>query len=361
MSISTSRGRVVEGEENVPAGRQPVGSYLWGWTLYFLEYLPGLLLLASLAFLAKFLGRGGHDSYCVLYAIVLGIIVRNTLGLSSLFEPGTRIYEVFWKAGIVLLGSQMALQNFGEVGLKGLGLAGLEVLVAISATLFLGRIFGIPVPLRYLLAAGLGICGVSAIVALSSILRSDEEDTGYAVSVILLFGLLTLSFLPVLGHLLGLSDFHFGLWAGLSVDNTAEAVATGFVFSESAGRYSTIAKLCRNLFLDAALLYFVHRMVREKLAVATGSKLRAVWRHFPKFAIGMLVFSCLATFHFWTPSAVLQLNHLYRWAFLFGFAGVGLRTDLGRLRRRGFRPLTLALGIQVMTVVVMLGLVHLIF
>ena len=361
MPISTSPGRAAATEEEAPVAQPTAGFYLWGWTLYFLEYVPGLLLLASLAFVAKFLGRGGHDSYCVLYASVLGMIVRNTLGLGSLFEPGTRTYEVFWKAGIVLLGSQMALQNFGEVGLKGLGLAGLEVLVAISATLFLGRVFGIPVPLRYLLAAGMGICGVSAIVALASILHSDEEDTGYAVSVILLFGLLTLSFLPILGRLLGLNDFHFGLWAGLSVNNTAEAVATGFVFSESAGRYSTIAKLCRNLFLDAALLYFVHRMVKEKLAVATGSKLKAVWRHFPKFAIGLLLFSCLATLHFWSPSAVQQLNHLYRWAFLFGFAGVGLRTDLGRLRRRGFRPLMLALGIQTLTVVVMLGLVHLVF
>jgi uncharacterized membrane protein YadS len=49
-----------------------------------------------------------------------------------------------------------------------------------------------------------------------------------------------------------------------------------------------------------------------------------------------------------------NLNHLYRWAFLLGFAGVGLRTDLGRLRRRGLMPLGLAFGIQTFTATLML-------
>lgn len=328
-----------------------------GWTLYFLEYVPGFILLGLLASLAKFLGNRTGDSLTVLYAILLGILVRNLFGLHALFEPGTRTYEVFWKAGIVLLGSQMSLQSFREVGLEGLTLAGAEVVMMVATTLVLARVFGIPSPLRYLLAAGMGICGVSAVIALATALRCDEEDTGYSVAVILLFGLGALSLLPVLGHLFQLSDFHFGLWAGLSVNNTAEAVATGFVYSETAGRYATIAKLCRNLYLGPALLYFVRRVVRERLGAAGGLTIRTVWQHFPKFAIGLVLFSLLATSHFWPPSAVVELNHLYRWAFLFGFAGVGLRTDLRRLKLRGLKPLVLTFAIQAATVAAILGCV----
>lgn len=335
--------------------------YLKGWTKYVLQFVPGLALLVALATLARVIGRGGLDSYCLVYAIVLGMLIRNTIGLHAWFEVGTRTYEVFWKVGIVLLGSQMGLHSFSEVGVKGFVLAAGEVVATLSITLWLTRVFKIDGALRQLLAIGMAICGVSAIIALSSALRNDEEDTSYAVSVILCFGLLSLTVMPFLGHLLHLSPLHFGLWAGLAVNNTAEAVATGFTYSESAGHYATIAKLCRTLFLDAALLYFVHGMIREKLTNTTVSTARSLVKHFPKFALGLIVFSALASFHFWSQGGLDNLNHLYRWAFLLGFAGVGLRTSLSRLRTRGVRPLALALGVQTITAGIMLACVRILF
>jgi len=263
--------------------------------------------------------------------------------------------------GIVILGSQMGRDGFSEVGLKGVVLAAVEIVATISITLWLTRLFGINGSLRKLLAIGMAICGVSAIIALSSTLRTDEEDTSYAVSVILCFGLLSLTVMPFLGHLLHLSPLHFGLWAGLAVNNTAESVATGFTYSEAAGHYATIAKLCRTLFLDAALLYFVHGMIREKMAETATSTARGLVKHFPKFALGLIVFSALATFHFWSKPALENMNHLYRWAFLLGFAGVGLRTSLSRLRTRGVRPLALALGVQTITAAIILASVRLLF
>ncbi len=356
MSTSASLGKAFSSSPLAT-----LGAYSQAWARYVLKFVPGLALLAAIAALARVIGRGGLDSYCLVYAIVLGILIRNTVGLHPWFEVGTRTYEVFWKVGIVLLGSQMGLHSFSEVGVRGVVLAGVEIVATISITLWLTRIFKIDGSLRKLLAVGMAICGVSAIIALSSTLQSDEEDTSYAVSVILCFGLLSLTVMPFLGHLLHLSPLHFGLWAGLAVNNTAESVATGFTYSEAAGHYATIAKLCRTLFLDASLLYFVHGMVREKVAGTTVSTARGLVKHFPKFALGLIVFSALATFHFWSQPAVENLNHLYRWAFLLGFAGVGLRTSLSRLRTRGVRPLALALGVQTITAGIMLACVHLLF
>lgn len=358
MSASASPGRFAS---RSASARRSVRYYLRGWASYFLEYVPGLVLLTSLAAAARWIGAGGHDSYYLAYAVGLGILVRNSIGVSAYFEPGTRLYELLWKVGIVLLGSQMALGSFRAVGLKGFLLAATEVVGAISLTLLFARWLKVGPPLCYLLAAGMGICGVSAVVALAGVLHTEEEDTTYAVSVILLFGLATLSVLPAVGWLLHLSDLRFGLWAGLTVNNTAEAVATGFVYSEEAGRYATIAKLCRNAFLDFALLYFVQRMVRSKLRFRPASFLKGVWQHFPKFAIGLVAFSVLTTFHFWSSTALIQLNHLYRWALLLGFAGIGLRTDLRHLFRRGIKPLGLALGIQTLMLLSMCGLVLLLF
>ncbi|HBG15832.1 MAG TPA: putative sulfate exporter family transporter, partial [Firmicutes bacterium] len=62
----------------------------------------------------------------------------------------------------------------------------------------------------------------------------------------LLFGAIMLFLYPALGAWLGMSNTAFGYWTGLSIDNTAEAVATGFAFSEAAGNIATIVKLSRN-------------------------------------------------------------------------------------------------------------------
>jgi len=108
-------------------------------------------------------------------------------------------------------------------------------------------------------------------------------------------------------------------------------------------------------------LYFVHGMVREEVAETSMSLVQGLVKHFPKFALGLIVFSALATFHFWSKPALENLNHLYRWAFLLGFAGVGLRTSLRRLRTRGVRPLILALGVQSITAAIMLVCVRMLF
>ena len=46
--------------------------------------------------------------------------------------------------------------------------------------------------------------------------------------------------LPPLGHAIGLTDHEFGLWAGLAVDNTAETTATGYLFSDEAGKTAVL-------------------------------------------------------------------------------------------------------------------------
>src|SRR5271165_3211908 len=143
MSTSASLGRSFSSNPLAT-----LGLYLKAWAQYVLQFVPGLALLVVIAAAARVIGRGGLDTYCLVYAIVLGILIRNTVGLHAWFEVGTRTYEVFWKVGIVLLGSQMGLRSFSEVGIKGVALAGVEVVATISITLWLTRVFKIDGALR---------------------------------------------------------------------------------------------------------------------------------------------------------------------------------------------------------------------
>jgi len=59
---------------------------------------------------------------------------------------------------------------------------------------------------------------------------------------------------------------------------------------------------------------------------------------FPKFVLGFLLISVLATYHFFNKEQVGALANLSRWAFLLTFAGVGLRTNFSDMRKQGLRP-----------------------
>ena len=75
-------------------------------------------------------------------------------------------------------------------------------------------------------------CGASAIAALAPVLRARTEEIAYSISVIFLFNMLAVLVFPPLGHVLGLSDHGFGLWAGTAVNDTSAVVAAGFAFSK---------------------------------------------------------------------------------------------------------------------------------
>ena len=111
---------------------------------------------------------------------------------------------------------------------------------------YLGRAFKLKPKLVSLLAVGSSICGVSAIIAAQGAIDADEEDSSYAIAAILLLGAISLFLFPLVGHALHLSDHAYGLWAGLAVDNTAEATAAGALYSDAAGKVAVLAKTCRN-------------------------------------------------------------------------------------------------------------------
>jgi uncharacterized membrane protein YadS len=82
-----------------------------------------------------------------------------------------------------------------------------------------------------------------------------------------------------------------------------------------------------------------------------------VWQKFPKFVLGFLLVSLLATVHAFDKAQVLSLANLSRWAFLLTFAGVGLKTDFRELKKQGLRPFVVGALAELFITVVTLGLV----
>jgi uncharacterized integral membrane protein (TIGR00698 family) len=222
----------------------------------------------------------------------------------------------------------------------------------------LGRMFGLRPKLISLLAIGSSICGVSAIIAAKGAIDADDEDASYAMAAILALGAVSLLVFPLIGHGLGMSDHAYGLWVGLAVDNTAESTAAGALYSDAAGRFAVLAKTVRNATIGFVVLGYALYWARQNQGGHIGNKAAFLWQKFPKFVLGFVVVSALATVGTFTPAQVTDLANLSRWAFLLTFAGVGLRTNVRDLMKQGWRPLAVGVvgefAIAVITLVMVL-------
>ncbi len=79
---------------------------------------------------------------------------------------------------------------------------------------FRGHGSGLSDKLSALLAVGTTICGGSAIAITSPLIKAKEEETSYAVSVIVISAFILMVVMLFLGNILGMSETAFGVWAG---------------------------------------------------------------------------------------------------------------------------------------------------
>ena len=360
----------------------------------FLGLIPGILLLFVVGYAGKFVehaintwAKARHIPFpnieYVMWAIIFGILIANTIGLPKVFRPGVATYEFWLKAGIILLGARFLLGDILKLGGISLVLVAIAFTLSLAFMTWLGHAFKLGPKLTTLLAVGSSVCGVSAIIATQGSIDADERDTSTAIAAILALGAISLFAFPAIGHTLHMSDHAYGIWAGLAVDNTAEATAAGALYSDTAGKFAVLAKTCRNALIGFVVLGYAIAWARKGLASAANqtqlqNKAAFLWNKFPKFVLGFLLISLLATlgtadpklyphlaayasFGFTKPQ-LLALGNLSRWAFLLTFAGVGLRTNLRDLFKQGARPFLVgALGevaIAAITLALVLGADH---
>src|ERR1700733_7847263 len=165
--------------------------------------LPGMALLAIVGMAGKVLEKS-INTYTkthhivfpnieyVLWAIIVGLLISNTVGVSAWFKPGVATYEFWLKTGIVLLGARFLLGDVLKLGAVSLILVMVELGLSIAFMTFLGRIFKLSPKLTSLLAVGSSICGVSAIIATKPAIEADDEDASFAIAAILALGALSL-------------------------------------------------------------------------------------------------------------------------------------------------------------------------
>lgn len=308
-----------------------------------LALLPGLALCGALT--GAILGaRPLLPAYLseALLALAGGLVVGNLGGAPAATTPGLRwLSRTGLRLGIALMGARLA---FGEI-LQGGGAALLLLLgtmtLAALGVIALARWLAVPRRLTTLLAVGTAVCGNSAIIATAPLLEADEREVAFAVWTITLFGTLAVFAFPFLGHALHLPEWHYGVWAGAAVQDTAQVLAAGLAFGESAAAVATVVKLTRNTLLAPILIGLSVRLARHR---RTGDWRAAVRQGLPHFVVGFLAIALLNTFGVLPTSLRGTLLAGSRGLTLAALAAIGLSLRVADLRMTGWRPFLVGLG-----------------
>jgi uncharacterized integral membrane protein (TIGR00698 family) len=319
--------------------------------------VPGLLLTSGLALLATSLKKIPSLSFlsALILAILLGILVRNTIGVPQIFQPGiTFSLKRILRLAIILLGLQLSLPQVIAVGPVGLGIVIATLVSTFIFTCWFGRQLGVNNKLTKLIAAGTSICGASAVVATNSVVESKDEDVAYAVAIVTVFGTISMLLYPLLPALLNLNSQEFGIWCGVSIHEVAQVVAAAFQDGQTSGEIATIAKLSRVIFLAPIVLTLglLSTRISDKSQQVKLSKLPIPWFVFG--FVALIVLNSLNIFPNALKSMVIEGN---RFLLTIAMAGMGLETSLKKIKETGVKPLYLGAASWIFISVLSFGMV----
>lgn len=313
------------------------------------DVLPGVLVTAAIALVATGIGAVVPVVGSAVPAIVIGVllsavrrrIMRDRAPANRRVQPGI-VYsgKFLLQLAIVLLGAQLSLDSIVKVGLESLPVMLSSLIVCLLGAWFLGRTLRIERRLTTLVGVGTGICGASAIAAVSPVIGATGAEIAYAVSTIFLFNILAVVLFPLLGHALNLDPYTFGLLAGTAVNDTSSVVAAAGVYSTAALGFAVVVKLVRSLMIIPICLGL---SVMEARRSAQGRRMtgRRIATLVPWFLIGFILVAIVNSLGVIPDAPRDVLVHVSVFLIAMALAGIGLTTDIPALRRAGWRPLAL--------------------
>src|SRR5690625_1320633 len=326
----------------------------------------------------------------IFVAIIVGIIIRNTIGLQHIFTKGIGFSVKYaLRAGIILLGLRLSLLEAVKLGALGIPLIVACISSGLFLTLYLTNKMKQSNRMGTLIACGTGICGVTAIMATSPVIEAKEDEISYAVANITIFGLTGMILYPFLANFLFADDpVKAGMFLGTAIHDTAQVTGAALIYNQMFDMtkvvdVAMVTKLTRNLFIIVIIpfvsyLFYKNANDRDGESSGTTKELPKWYTFIPLFVIGFLLLAFLRTIgditmentgaafgllqpttweNFYTHSSSFGTTYLLGMA----MAGVGLSTNFNMFKGIGIKPFyigfiaAVSVGIVSVTLISLLG------
>lgn len=330
--------------------------------------IVGILTCAAIAILSicisAYIPRGLISGG--VFALIIGIILNPIFCRAKIVSYGANFSSKFiLKLSIVLMGFTLSFSQILEVGGFSIVVMIFTLLSAFGFGWLFGKLFKMDWKLSSLISAGTGICGGSAIAAISPVIKAKDSDIAYAIASTFIFDIIMVILFPILGKAFGMSDLGYGLWAGTAVNDTSSVVAAGFAFSDIAGNYSIIVKLTRTLSIIPIVIIFSIINVRKerKQAMAKSSEASDVnlsvqrvkpnyIKIIPWFIFIFLLAVAIKSTGIITAGLSSGIAQISKFLMVMALAGIGVKTNLKDMKISGFKPMLHGFIISLLVVVI---------
>lgn len=344
-------------------------------------FVRGFALIMLVAVVAQILGAQRlMKTYGIgdeAWAIALGLLISNTVGVPSGWRAGLRT-ELLIKIGLVLLGAEVLLNKILAIGLPGIFVSWIVTPIVLVTTFWFGqRILGIASKtLNITVSADMSVCGVSAAVATAAACGAKKEELTLAIGLSMVFTSIMMIVQPIVIHALGMPEVLGGAWIGGTIDSTGAVVAAGAFLGETALSVAATIKMIQNIligFIAFGVAIYFSRQGENGTAAPVGWQ--EIWHRFPKFILGFLGASLFFSFLYELLGPQLAYTYLEEgviggftknmrgWFFVLAFAGIGLSTNFRELRQHfsGGKPLVLYVCGQGLNLLLTLLMAYLMF
>lgn len=317
--------------------------------------LPGLGLALGVTALAlgaetlqeRLLGARYVDG--LVLAILAGTLIHTLLGLAPSFVAGVQFAsKTILEIAVVLLGGTISAAALAQAGIELIAAVAVVVLLALTASYLVGRWLGLDDRLATLVACGNSICGNSAIMATAPVIEAPAEDVAASIAFTAALGIVVVLLLPLAFGALGLTQWQYGVVAGLSVYAVPQVLAATGPVGVMSTQVGTLVKLMRVLMLGPVVLFVGLRHGRQ--GVVRFSLL------VPWFIVGFMLAMAARSFGLLPEPTLQPLQQASSCLTLISMAALGLSVDLrtvlssgGRVLAAGFISILVLMGLAVAT------------
>ena len=345
--------------------------------MYFLrKNIYGIFIVSLVVFMSTYISKALSANNLLISSAFLCVFIGLLLGNIFSFQEKIAPFIDFslkklLRVGIAFLGLSLSLSELLSYGSTAILLVIINIVIAFLIIIFLCKLFKIPSKLGYLITMGTCICGVTAVIATSSIIKSDKNETSYAVGIVTLFGIIAVFAYPYLAnHFFHASSDLAGIFLGTAIHDTAQVSAAGVIYSElfnseEALNSAMTTKLLRNSFLVVlipliAFLYNKDQNINVK---------KSVKDFFPFFVLAFIILAIIRTIGdyilidnniviYWKEFLALT-KQLSVYLILFAMVALGLQTNIKSMFSLGIKPLLI--GFVASTSVGVLSVWYLLF
>ncbi|OGW45846.1 MAG: hypothetical protein A2078_10730 [Nitrospirae bacterium GWC2_57_9] len=348
----------------------------------FLVAFPVVFVLAALAyFLAGQANVKALGLEYVLWALVLGLLISNTVGTPKWLTPAVQT-EYYIKTGLVLLGSSILFGKILLIGIPGIFVTWVVTPIVLIVTFWFGqKILKIESKtLNMTISADMSVCGVSAAIATAAACRAKKEELTLAVGISMAFTAVMLFAMPAVIKLTGMHHVLGGAWMGGTIDATGAVVAAGAILSPAAMHVAATIKMIQNVMIGV-IAFGVATYWCMKVDCAEGTKLtfqgaaKEIWARFPKFVLGFVGASIFFSYIYQSlgsdagkvmiDEGVVKgwASGLQGWFFCLAFVSIGLATNFKDVAKffKGGKPIILYVCGQSFNLILTLAMAYLMF